>query len=154
MLLEYFQMIDEVVALNRGDGSIIARSSVPDASPVFEGHFPTFPLVPGVLLVETMAQACGFLVLARNDFSRMPLLASVKDAKFRAPVSPQDGLVIEAAMEHDGSGFAVMQARIRKDERAVCDATLNLKTMPFPTEELRDHIRSRAEGAGLFALDG
>lgn len=154
MLLEYFQMIDEVVALNRGDGSIIARSQVPDASPVFEGHFPTFPLMPGVLLVETMAQACGFLVLARNDFTRMPLLAKVKEAKLRAPVTPGCELLVEGTMEHDGSGFAVMQARIRHDDKAACEATLNLKTMPFPSDELRDHIKSRAEGAGLFALDG
>ena len=57
MRLEYFDMIDRVVTFDPSQKRIVTRSTVPAESPVFEGHFPGHPLVPGVLLTETMAQA-------------------------------------------------------------------------------------------------
>jgi len=71
-----FQMIDRVTA--REGEAIIVESRIPDASPVFEGHFPGHPLMPGVLLVETMAQASGWLLLDLMGFARMPFLMAVK----------------------------------------------------------------------------
>ncbi len=88
MRLEYFEMIDRVVAIDREAKRIEARSTVPGESPVFEGHFPGHPLVPGVLLTETMAQASGYLVLATMDFTHMPFLMAVDKARFRTFVGP------------------------------------------------------------------
>ena len=70
MHLEYFQMIDRVSAVDPASGRLDASSTVPDASPVFEGHFPGLPLVPGVLLIETMAQASGFLAACQKPVHR------------------------------------------------------------------------------------
>jgi 3-hydroxyacyl-[acyl-carrier-protein] dehydratase len=147
-------MIDEVVGLSATDASIVARSHVPGESPVFDGHFPGYPLMPGVLLIEAMAQASGYLIMALNDFSQLPLLISVDEAKLRLPVKPRSELIIEATVEHDGSGFAVMQAQIQHHGSQVCKAVLKMKTMPFPNNELRRHILASAESAGLLALEG
>jgi len=62
MRLEYFQMLDRVEQLDAERAALVAFSRVPDTSPVFEGHFPGHPLMPGVLLLETMAQAAGYLL--------------------------------------------------------------------------------------------
>lgn len=156
MLLEYFQMIDEVEALSldAGDARIKVRSVVPAKSPVFEGHFPGMPLVPGVLLIETMAQASGFLVLAHSNFAAMPFLMSVDGAKMRTFVEPETVLDIEAFLEHDGSGFAVTKARITAAGKKVCDAQLKLRTMPFDEVPLAGIVRKRAEEVGLIkAID-
>ena len=80
MLLEYFQMIDQVAALDANEKRLVARSTIPEESPIFEGHFPGHALMPGVLLIETMAQASGYLVLSLNNFSQMPFLVGVREA--------------------------------------------------------------------------
>ena len=150
MLLEYFQMIDHVEAVDLQGRVLKARSVVPEKSPVFEGHFPGMPLVPGVLLIETMAQASGFLVLAASGFAAMPFLMSVDSAKMRTFVEPNAVLDVEAELEHDGSGFAVTKARITSGGKKVCDAQLKLRTMPFDQVPLADIVRNRAREVGLM----
>ncbi len=151
MLLEYFQMIDKVESVDLGLGRLKATSTVPMESPVFEGHFPGMPLVPGVLLIETMAQASGMLLLAVKDFEAMPFLMSVDGAKMRTFVEPGAVLDIEAELEHDGSGFAVTKAKITSGGKKVCDAQLKLRTMPFSDVPLAPIVRKRAEEVGLMA---
>ena len=151
MLLEYFQMIDRIEAVDLAVGRLTARSVVPEKSPVFEGHFPGYPLVPGVLLIETMAQASGFLVLAATKFAAMPFLMSVDGAKMRTFVEPSAELEIEAFLEHEGSGFAVTKARIASGGKKICDAQLKLRTMPFDQVPLGEIVRKRAEEVGLMA---
>jgi 3-hydroxyacyl-[acyl-carrier-protein] dehydratase len=144
MRLEYFQLIDRVVEISLSDRKIRAEATVPHASPIFEGHFPGHPLMPGVLLIESMAQAAGWLLIALSGFERMPFLAAVKDAKLRRFVEPGETLALEAGIVHDGSGFAVTQACIAIGKERVCDADLTFRIMAFPTAAFRTQMMQTA----------
>ena len=149
MRIEYFQLIDRIVDLNLADRKISSEALVPTASTIFEGHFPGYPLMPGVLLIEAMAQTSGWLVVAMNRFQRMPFLAAVKEAKLRTFVKPGQLLSIYAYLEHDGSGYAVVEAKIRAERKLICDATLTLRVLDFPNAEMEREMRDRAAMIGL-----
>ena len=153
MRLEYFQMIDRIVDADRGARRLRAACTIPTESTIFEGHFPGYPLMPGVLLAETMAQTSGWLVVALNKFDRMPFLAALKDAKFRTFVVPGMVLEVEAKLEHDGSGYAITNCSITSSGKSICDATITLRVMPFPNDEIRQHMREQAVRLGVPSVE-
>src|SRR6476661_9194434 len=112
MRLEYFQLIDRIAELDLAQQTIRAEARVPAESTIFEGHFPGYPLMPGVLLIEAMAQTSGWLLIALMKFERMPFLGAVKEAKMRGFVSPGELLTINASVIHEGSGFAITSAKV------------------------------------------
>jgi 3-hydroxyacyl-[acyl-carrier-protein] dehydratase len=150
MRLEYFQMLDRIDRIDRASGQISAYARTPDQSPVFDGHFPGHALMPGVLLLETMAQASGYLLLALNGFSRMPFFANAKEANFRAFVLPGSDLLIEASRIHEGSGYAVTEAKIICGGKKVCDATLTFRILAFQNAALECHVRSEGSRLGFL----
>ena len=145
MRLEYFQLIDRIVELDLTSRTIRTEATVPKTSTIFEGHFPGYPLMPGVLLIECMAQTSGWLVVALNRFERMPFLAAVKEAKLRTFVTPGQVLSGTAQLQHDGSGYAMTQARLAIGDKAICEATLTYSVTPFPNPEMAQRMRETAK---------
>src|SRR5258708_39988124 len=145
MHLEYFQMIDRILDLNAVEKTITVESHVPSQSTIFEGHFPGYPIMPGVLLIETMAQTSGWLLVALMKFERMPFLAAVKEAKMRGFVTPGEVLTIDANVLHEGSGYAMTEAKVRVGGKLKCNATITFSHIPFPNPDLRGHMEAMAK---------
>jgi 3-hydroxyacyl-[acyl-carrier-protein] dehydratase len=149
MQIEYFRLIDRIVELNIGERTITVEAQVPERSTIFEGHFPGYPIMPGVLLTEAMAQSSGWLLLGLMKFERMPFLAMIKEAKMRGFVSPGELLTIDAKVEHEGSGFAVTSAKVRVGTELKCSADLTFRHIPFPHPDLRGHMDAMAHKIGF-----
>jgi 3-hydroxyacyl-[acyl-carrier-protein] dehydratase len=149
MQLEYFQLIDRILDLNIAAKTIVVEAQVPQHNTIFEGHFPGYPIMPGVLLIESMAQTSGWLLLALMKFERMPFLAAVKEAKMRGFVAPGELLTIEATVLHEGSGYAMTEAKIKIGGKVKCNATLTFSHVPFPHPDLRGHMDAVATRIGF-----
>ncbi len=151
MRLEYFQMIDGFGGFDADAGVLSVTARVPTESPIFEGHFPGYPIMPGVLLLETMAQTSGFLLLLLNRMSQMPFFAGVKKGKFRQFVPPGTLLDVRAKVVHLGSGYAVTTAEIKVEGKTVCEAELTFGVVAFPAPELEAYLRGQMLRLGIVA---
>ncbi len=94
--------------------------------PCFDGHFPGFPVMPGVLIIEAMAQTAGVLVLSNipDRHSKLVFLASVDNARFRKPVVPGDQLRLEITILKSKASVAKIAARATVDGVLVAEADL------------------------------
>jgi 3-hydroxyacyl-[acyl-carrier-protein] dehydratase len=144
MRIEYFQLIDRIVDLNLNDLTIRVEANVPTDSTVFEGHFPGRPLMPGVLLIESMAQTSGWLLIARMRFEKMPFLAALKEVKLRTFVTPGQILMVSSKIMHEGSGFALTEAEIKVDGKTVCSADITFRVVDIPKGEFLAHMQEVA----------
>jgi 3-hydroxyacyl-[acyl-carrier-protein] dehydratase len=144
MRLEYFQLIDRIIDLNLNDLTIRVEANVPTESTIFEGHFPGRPLMPGVLLIESMAQASGWLIIGRTRFEKMPFLAAVKEAKLRTFVTPGQALTVTAKIVHEGSGFAMTQASVAVDGKTVSNADITFRVVDFPKGDFLENMHAVA----------
>ncbi len=138
MILEKFNMIDKTLSISESKDEVTCLSTVPKTSPVFEGHFPTFEVLPGVLLIEVMAQTSSYLSIIRSDFSKMAFLMGVEKTRFRDFVNPGTKLVTTSQLIREGSGYGIYQASISSnDNNPIASGQIRLTCSEFPSQQLR-----------------
>jgi beta-hydroxyacyl-ACP dehydratase FabZ len=105
---------------------IVGIKNVTVNEPFFDGHFPDYPVMPGVLIVEAMAQVAGVLVLSQipDRKNKLVLLAGVDSAKFRKPVRPGDQLRIEMKLSKRKTSMAKMSGIASVDGVVVAEAEM------------------------------
>ena len=132
-------MVDRIVEIT--SESVVGIKNVTVNEPHFTGHFPGYPVMPGVMIIEAMAQVAGILVakLAPHTRGRIMFLASVEDAKFRRPVVPGDQLRIEMKLLRLKHTVAKMQGVATVDGQVAAEATLMCKL----TDQLAPHQAAR-----------
>src|ERR1700685_750729 len=120
-------MVDKILEIT--DDSIVGIKNVTVNEPHFKGHFPGYPVMPGVMIIEAMAQVAGILVakIAPHTRGRIMFLASFEDAKFRKPVVPGDQLRIEMKLLRLKTTIAKMQGVAKVDGQVAAEATLMCK---------------------------
>jgi len=119
-----FLLIDRVLEMD--EKTIRAVKNVTFNEPHFLGHFPEVPVMPGVLIVEAMAQAGGFLLLSKADDREDKLIyfTGIDKCRFRKPVVPGDQLIFEVEVVARRSTFAKIRGRALVDDVVVCEAEM------------------------------
>lgn len=135
-----FLLIDRVLDLKRKE-RIVAIKNVTINEPFFQGHFPNLPIMPGVLIVEAIAQTGGALLLTEVDDrdGKLMVFTGIERARFRRPVMPGDQLRIEVEVKAWRVTAVRMEGKVFVGDKRVAEATV--------TCQLVDRSRTRTTGS-------
>jgi beta-hydroxyacyl-ACP dehydratase FabZ len=122
-----FLLVDRIVEMDAE--RIVGIKNVTHNEPFFQGHFPDFPVMPGVLIVEAMAQAAGVLVLSQipDRDRKLVLLVAIEGARFRRPVVPGDTLRMEMSVIKRKASVAKFAGRATVDGNLVAEVEVMCK---------------------------
>ena len=122
-----FLLVDRILEMDAE--RVVGIKNVTHNEPFFQGHFPDFPVMPGVLIVEAMAQTAGILVLASlpNRDSKLVLLVAIESARFRRPVVPGDTLRMEMAVVKRKASVAKFAGRATVDGQLAAEVEVMCK---------------------------
>ena len=118
-----FLFVDRVLDLS--ETAITALKNVSGSEPFFQGHFPQRPVMPGVLMVEALAQAGGILLLSKGENNgKVAYLASIENARFRRLVTPGDQLLLRIELVKMKSRIGLVKGTATVDGEEVCNADI------------------------------
>ena len=121
-----FLLIDRVVEIQQGK-SLSAIKNVSINEPFFQGHFPGQPVMPGVLILEAMAQATGLLAFSSMGDAhktKLYLLVGIDKSRFRGQVTPGDQLVLNISLKRNMRGIGMYRCEALVDGEVVADAEM------------------------------
>jgi len=116
-----FLFVDEVLEIS--EKRILAKRNIRCDEYFFKGHFPEEPIMPGVLMVEAIAQAGGVMLL-RKYKKAIPLFMAIEKARFRKIVKPGDTLILEVELIQERGKVVKIAGTARVDEELACEATI------------------------------
>ena len=121
-----FLLIDRIVEIEPFK-RIVALKNVTINEPFFQGHFPGAPVLPGVIIIEAMAQAGAVLLFreVQDRESKLLYFTSIEEAKFRRPVGPGDQLILEVSVIKYKMGYAKLRGEARVDGNLVTEAIIS-----------------------------
>ncbi len=129
-----FLLVDRV--LEMGETTVVAIKNVTANEAFFQGHFPAQMVMPGVLLIEAMAQAgCVWLLAKPEHRGKIAYLMVVNEAKFRRPVVPGDQVRIECQVTNMRSRMGTLSARCLVDGQVACQAEITFAFSPKEREK-------------------
>ncbi|AGB42300.1 beta-hydroxyacyl-(acyl carrier protein) dehydratase FabZ [Halobacteroides halobius DSM 5150] len=120
-----FLLVDKILEVEPGE-KIVGLKNVTTNEEFFNGHFPGHPIMPGVLIVEAMAQVAGIglLTTVDNPEEKVPYFGRINDARFRKPVKPGDQLIMEIEVAKLRGRMGKVEAKALVDGEVVTEATL------------------------------
>ena len=124
-----FLMIDKIIERNPGV-SATCQKNVSHNEPFFQGHFPGYPVMPGVMITEAMAQTAGVASGRTHGMADVGILASINNAKFKKPVFPGDVLIIEGLIDSIRMNVIKAKTKAYVDGELVAFATFTLVIVP------------------------
>jgi 3-hydroxyacyl-[acyl-carrier-protein] dehydratase len=120
-----FLLVDRILEVDVENMKIKALKNVTYNEPFFVGHFPDNPVMPGVLIIEAMAQVGAYLMLKKANITNGTVLfASIEEAKFRKPVVPGDQIIFEVEGINIKKSMGKIKAVAKVDGQVVCEAVL------------------------------
>ncbi len=123
-----FLLVDRILEQNKEEGIITGLKNVTINEEFFNGHFPEHPIMPGVLIVEGMAQCLGVLVMSEDE-QKVPYFAAIEGVKFKAPVRPGDQLIYEGKIEKMRRNIVKAKAVAKVNGVVVTEASFTFSVM-------------------------
>jgi beta-hydroxyacyl-ACP dehydratase FabZ len=141
-----FLLVDRILSFEPMK-TVIGIKNVTVNEPFFQGHWPDVPVMPGVLIIEAMAQVSSVLIFGENGelTGKLAFFMGIEKAKFRQTVIPGDQLVIECEMLQHRDNACRVKAIAKVDDRIVTEATMSFALLDTNTDP---GVKSKVDGTG------